>query len=75
MPTRLVSDAERTQLTDVPAEIATEGLGTYFDLEPGRRMSDDRAPRPPTVSTPLQLCCLRWLGFVPDNLTTNPAVR
>lgn len=75
MPTRFLSDAELSQLAGFPADIAAEDLVTYFTLEPddARWAITDHRGQANRLGLALQLCSLRWLGFVPDDLTSAPA--
>src|SRR5271155_3188965 len=75
MPTRFLSDAELAQLAGFPTEVAAEDLVTYFDLEADDRrwLITGHRGEANRLGLALQLCSLRWLGFVPDDLTTAPA--
>ncbi len=74
MPTRFLSDAELAQLAGFPADIAAEDLVTYFTLEAddARWAMRDHRGAANRLGLALQLCSLRWLGFVPDDLTSAP---
>ena len=76
MATRVFSDEELARLRGFP-EITAEELVRFFTLsaadaefvDPGRgRSAKDR------LGLAVQLCSLPWLGFVPDDVTTAPAV-
>jgi len=74
-PTRLLTDAELSQLAGYPDEIASEDLATFFRLDGEDRrwvVEDHRGPSN-QLGLALQLCTLPWLGFVPDELTAAPA--
>ncbi len=75
MPTRFLSDAELAQLSGFPSDIAAEDLVTYFRLEESDRrwLIGEHRGGVNRLGLGLQLCTLRWLGFVPDDLTSVPA--
>src|SRR5712692_1731466 len=69
MPTRFLSDAERRRLAGWPATVSEAELAAYYALDPTdldhieqRRGDGNR------FGFALQLCALRHLGFVPDDL-------
>jgi len=71
--TRFLSDAEIERLEGWPDVIEDEDLGRYFhldtdDLEFVRRQHSPAGQ----LGVALQLAALRWLGFVPDDLTGAP---
>jgi hypothetical protein len=73
MPTRFLSDAEIERLGGWPEAIDPPDLARYFDLDAVdlefvRRQHSSAAQ----LGVGLQLCALRWLGFVPEDLTTAP---
>lgn len=75
MPEHWLTEAERMRLTSYPTEIAAADLVTFFTLTEGDRklpLSNLRhdANR---LGLALQLCTLRYLGFVPDALHKAPA--
>jgi len=75
VPVRLLSDAQREQLSGFPAELDAEALDRFFtlsdaDLAEVRRRHDDSN----RLGWALQLCGLRMLGLCPDDMTTVPAV-
>lgn len=74
MPGRFLNSAERKRLSDFPKEVAPSDLITFFTL------SDADKTQIPVKSAPynrlgfaLQICTLRYLGFLPDNLNTITA--
>jgi len=74
--TRVFSDEELARLRGFP-EITAEELVRFFTLsaadaefvDPGRGRSAKGR-----LGLAVQLCSLPWLGFVPDDVTTAPAV-
>lgn len=74
MPGRFLSAAERERLGRFPAEIKPEDLITYFTLSPTDFAEvDKRTGDHNRLGFALQLCALRFLGFVPAQLLTTPA--
>jgi len=75
MPLRFLSDAQREQLSGLPADLDVEALDRFFTLsdsdaaEVRRRHGDSNR-----LGWALQLCALRMLGFCPDDVTTAPAI-
>src|SRR5450755_2106675 len=73
MPTRFLSGAEIERLEGWPEAIDPPGLARYFDLDADDLEFVRRQHSPAAqLGVALQLCSLRWLGFVPDDLTTAP---
>ena len=73
MPIQLFTEAERVQRNHFPEVIAYEDLVIFFTL------SDRDLECMPRHSAPynrlgyaLQLCALRFMGFVPDDLNSVP---
>jgi hypothetical protein len=73
MPGRFLNDAERQRLSGFPAEIPPEDLIGSFTLSErdrllvrGQRRDHNR------LGFALQLCALRYLGFVPARLHSAP---
>jgi Domain of unknown function (DUF4158) len=73
MPVQLFTEAERARRNRFPEVIVYEDLVTFFTL------SEHDLERMPRSSAPhnrlgyaLQLCALRFMGFVPDDLSTTP---
>jgi hypothetical protein len=74
VPTRFFSDAEIERLESFPETIEAADLARYFhldgdDLDFVRRQHSDAGQ----LGIALQLCALRWLGFIPSDLTSAPA--
>src|SRR6185436_16525313 len=74
MPVQLFTEAERAQRDRFPEVIASEDLVIFFTLSdrdhesiPHYSASHNR------LGYALQLCALRFLGFVPDDLSSAPA--
>jgi hypothetical protein len=74
MPVQLFTEAERARRNRFPAEVAAEGVIRCFTL------SDADRSQTPVYSAAhnrlgfaLQLCALRLMGFVPDDLSSAPA--
>src|SRR4051794_24418736 len=74
MPGRFLTDAERDRLRRFPAEIPPEDRVDYFTLS-DRDQVQVRQQRggPNRLGFALQLCTLRYLGFVPDQLRGVPS--
>src|SRR3712207_2692872 len=74
MPVQLFTDAERARRNRFPETIAYEDLVAFFTLS---ERDLDSIPRYSAAHNrlgyALQLCALRFMGFVPDDLTTAPA--
>ena len=73
IPVQLFTEAERARRNRFPEVIVYEDLVTFFTL------SEHDLERMPRSSAPhnrpgyaLQLCTLRFMGFVPDDLSTTP---
>jgi len=69
MPIQFFTDAERHRLNNFPLEIQYQDLAAFFTL------SETDKAQIPIYSTAynrlgfaLQLCTLRFMGFVPDDL-------
>jgi hypothetical protein len=73
MPGRFLTDAERERLRRFPTEVPSEDLVDYFTLS-DRDLVEVRRQRggPNRLGFALQLCTLRYLGFVPDPLHSVP---
>jgi Domain of unknown function (DUF4158) len=73
MPVQLLSAAEHDRANHFPLAITYEDLVTFFTLS-----EEDQAQIPvhagphARLGFALELCALRFMGFVPDNLTTAP---
>ena len=73
MPGRFLTDAERERLRRFPTEVPPEDLVAYFTLS-DRDQDQVRRQRGGAnrLGFALQLCTLRYLGFVPDPLRSVP---
>jgi TnpA family transposase len=73
MPVQLFTEAERARRNCFPEMITYEELVTFFTLS---ERDLDSIPRYSAAHNrlgyALQLCTLRFMGFVPDNLTSAP---
>lgn len=73
MPGQFFTKAERERLQSFPAEIAPEDVITFFTLSPDDQAKvQKRTGDHNLLGFALQLGTLRYLGFVPDNLTHVP---
>lgn len=74
MAPRVLSDAELEALTSWPSEVAHSDLVEYFtlDVDDLRWVRSHRGAAS-RLGLAVQLCGLRFLGFVPADLTTTPA--
>jgi hypothetical protein len=74
VPTRLLSDPELDQLTSWPLEIAHSDLVEFFTLDLGDlRWLRTHAGAMNRLGLAIQLCALRYLGFIPGGLGAPPA--
>jgi TnpA family transposase len=74
MPTRFLSDAEIERLERFPDTIDRRDLARYFRLDSDDlRFVRQQNGAPGRLGIALQLCSLRWLGFVPDELSAAPS--
>jgi TnpA family transposase len=74
MPGRFLTDADRDRLGGFPAEVDHDDLIRFFTLSgDDRRLVDAHHGAANRLGVALQLCTLRALGFVPDDLTAAPA--
>lgn len=73
MPTRLFSDVETAQLSSWPSEVARSDLVACFTLgiEDLRWVRSHRGAAL-RLGLAVQLCALRYLGFIPDDLAATP---
>ena len=73
MPVQLFTEAERARRNRFPEVIVYADLVTFFTLSEHdlERMPRSRAPHN-RLGYALQLCALRFMGFVPDDLCTTP---
>jgi Domain of unknown function (DUF4158) len=73
MPVQLFTAAERARRNRFPETIAHEDLVAFLTLSERDLNSIPRSSAPHNLlGYALQLCALRWMGFVPDDLTTAP---
>jgi TnpA family transposase len=73
MPVQLFTEAERARRNRFPEVIAYEDLVTFFTLTERDLGSIPRYSAPHNrLGYALQLCTLRFMGFVPDDLTSAP---
>ena len=71
METRFLTSNEHARLNRCPDELPREDLDAYFQLSPDDRVFINTYRTPTNrLGVALQGCCLRYLGFFPDNLTT-----
>ena len=73
MPTRFLSDAEIERLEGFPEAIDERDLARYFRLD-AEDLAFVRRQHGPAgqLGIALQLCALRWLGFIPEDLAAAP---
>src|SRR5712691_6303486 len=73
MPVQLFNEAERDQRDRFPQGIAYEDLIIFFTLSESDRHSIPRSSASHNrLGYALQLCALRFMGFVPDDLSSAP---
>jgi TnpA family transposase len=73
MPVRFLSDADHACLNRFPAEVATDDLDRFFWLSDDERQLIQQLRRPHNqLGFGLQLSCLRYLGFFPEDLHQLP---
>jgi hypothetical protein len=73
MPVQLFTEAERTRRNRFPEVIAYEDLVTFFTRSERDLASSPRPSAPHNrLGYALQLCTLRFMGFVPDDLRSAP---
>ena len=73
MPVQLFTEAERAQRDRFPEVIAYEDLVIFFTLSERDHQSLPRSSAPHNrLGYALQLCALRFMGFVPDDLSSAP---
>ena len=74
MPEHWLTEAETSRFTDYPAEISEIDLIPFFTLtDNDRKLITKLHHNPNRLGFALQLCTLRYLGFVPNNLQGAPA--
>ena len=73
MPVQLFTEAERAQRDRFPEVIAYEDLVIFFTLSDRDHESIPRSSAPHNrLGYALQLCALRFMGFVPDDFSSAP---
>ncbi len=73
MPVQFLSSAERDRLSQFPATINLEEIITYFTLTEEDIGQVEQQRRPANrLGYALQLCCVRYLGFIPVDLSSIP---
>jgi Domain of unknown function (DUF4158) len=76
LPPRAIPDAEHDGLVNWPEEISRADLVSYFTLtvDDARWLRSYRSPRAAAdrIGLAVQLCALRFLGFVPAGLSATP---
>jgi hypothetical protein len=74
VPGRFLTDAQRARLSQFPDDVVDDDLGAYFTLtEDERAVAMRRRGDENRLGFALQLCTLRYLGFVPDDVRATPA--
>ncbi len=66
------SAAERRELGAFPARTGPEDVGAFFELPPDDLRFARTHRGEARLGVAVQLCSLRWLGFVPENLAELP---
>jgi hypothetical protein len=73
MPIQIFTEAERTRLDAFPEEITHDDLIAFFTLTKADQRQLPRSSAPHNrLGFALQLCTLRFMGFVPEELTRIP---
>jgi hypothetical protein len=73
MPIGFLTTAERERLNRFPEQIPHDDLSAFFLLSEADHQAINKQREEYTrLGFALQLCALRYLGFVPDDLTTTP---
>ena len=74
MPVEFLTEAERERLNGFPDDIPYDDLSAYFTLADADNQAINRQRGASNrLGFALQLCVLRYLGFVPDDLGKVPA--
>jgi TnpA family transposase len=74
MPGNFLTDTERERLRRFPSEVTPQDLGAYFTLSDRDRAQVQRQRDGPNrLGFAMQLCTLRYLGFVPGPLRSVPS--
>ena len=73
MPGQFLSTSERDRLARFPTSLSQEEIITYFTLtkEDIKQIMQQRRPAN-RLGYALQLCAVRFLGFVPRDLLSSP---
>jgi len=73
VPVSFLTNRERERLRQFPHEVRPEDISAYFTLSPTEltRVNTQRSEHN-RLGFALQICALRYLGFVPDTLTGVP---
>jgi hypothetical protein len=73
VPVSFLTNRERERLRQFPNEVRPEDISAYFTLSPTEltRVNTQRSEHN-RLGFALQICALRYLGFVPDTLTGVP---
>src|SRR5712692_3130905 len=75
MPISFLTEAERERWQHFPDTILQDDLAVYFLLSEDDTREVNRQREPPNrLGYALQLCTLRYLGFVPTDFTATPEV-
>ena len=70
-----LSAAERTRLSNFPQEITADDIGRFFTLTADDLMQVDKQRGDHNrLGFAIQLCALRYMGFIPDDLLQPPPV-
>ena len=74
MPVRFLSDAERERLSRFPDGIEHQDLITFFTLSGADRERIPIRTGPHNrLGFAVQLCAVRFMGFVPEDLSATPS--
>lgn len=74
MPVRWLTESEQKRLTRFPAAVPENDIVTFFTLTEHDRLLLTRLHNNVNrLGFAIQLCTLRYLGFVPENLRETPA--
>jgi TnpA family transposase len=75
MPVQFLSEQEHENLNHFPSEIAAEDLDRFFFLSDSDRKAIMHLRGDPNrLGYALQICCLRFLGFFPEDLSQLPQI-
>jgi hypothetical protein len=73
MPVDFLTDAERERWQSLPDTVPQDDLYVFFLLTDDDKREAQRQREPHNrLGYALQLCILRYLGFVPDDLQETP---